>query len=179
VAKTSRVLTIAAAVLVGTFCIGGSAAATGRGQYRVDHGDMVNDLRVTPGATFAVTVAAICVPGYATAVRDVPISEKRAVYAEYGVTRHVTGSYEVDHLIPLELGGSNAISNLWPEPNDHPAGYLNSKDRLENRLHLLACTHRIDLVDAQRRIAFDWVAEYHRVLGVWPAPSGAAASLTP
>jgi 5-methylcytosine-specific restriction endonuclease McrA len=25
------------------------------------------------------------------------------------------GAFEVDHLIPLELGGDNVIANLWPE----------------------------------------------------------------
>jgi hypothetical protein len=25
-------------------------------------------------------------------------------------------AYELDHLIPLELGGSNDLRNLWPQP---------------------------------------------------------------
>jgi hypothetical protein len=37
---------------------------------------------------------------------------KREVYGEYGVTSHGLGDYEVDHLIALELGGSNSIKNL-------------------------------------------------------------------
>jgi hypothetical protein len=31
------------------------------------------------------------------------------------VFRQPRGAYEVDHLIPLELGGDNVIANLWPE----------------------------------------------------------------
>jgi hypothetical protein len=48
-------------------------------------------------------------------VRNVPAKMKREVYEEYGVTSHGRGDYEVDHLIPLELGSSNSIKNLWPE----------------------------------------------------------------
>jgi hypothetical protein len=36
--------------------------------------------------------------------RNVPESEKRQVYAEYRIRSHSSGQYEVDHLIPLELG---------------------------------------------------------------------------
>lgn len=28
----------------------------------------------------------------------------------------------MDHLIPLELGGSNRLTNLWPEPYDFSDG---------------------------------------------------------
>jgi hypothetical protein len=35
----------------------------------------------------------------------VPAWLKRQAYAEYGITQYKTGDYEVDHLIPLSLGG--------------------------------------------------------------------------
>jgi hypothetical protein len=50
----------------------------------------------------------LCVPGYAKKVRDVPAWLKRQAYDEYGITEHKPGDYEVDHLIPLSLGGSNS-----------------------------------------------------------------------
>ena len=56
----------------------------------------------------------MCVPGYAKKVRAVPAWLKRQAYAEYGITQYKTGDYEVDHLIPLSLGGSNSIHNLAP-----------------------------------------------------------------
>ena len=76
----------------------------------------LQDTACTPGDIISTaTRDQICQSGYSTSVRDVPESEKQAVYAEYGITHHSTGEYEVDHLVSLELGGSNDISNLWPE----------------------------------------------------------------
>jgi len=67
----------------------------------------------TPGAVFeSVTVEQVCTPGYARGVRTVATSTKIEVDAEYGITSHPPGAYEVDHLVSLELGGSNAIPNL-------------------------------------------------------------------
>src|SRR5215813_8363526 len=73
------------------------------------------DPKLTPGDTFEVTDQDVCVPGYAKKVRAVPAWLKRQAYTEYGITEYKTGDYEVDHLIPLSLGGSNSIRNLWPQ----------------------------------------------------------------
>src|SRR5262249_39654541 len=74
------------------------------------------DPACTPGAIFvSATVSQICAPGYSRAVRNVPESVKQSVYAEYGIASHIPRSYEVDHLVPLELGGNNTVANLWPE----------------------------------------------------------------
>ena len=73
------------------------------------------DPKLTPGDTFDVTAQDVCVPGYAKKVRAVPAWLKRQAYAEYEITQYKTGDYEVDHLIPLSLGGSNSIRNLWPQ----------------------------------------------------------------
>jgi hypothetical protein len=70
---------------------------------------IVPDPKLTPGDSFPVTVQGLCVPGYTKKVRNVPAEMKREVYEEYGVTSHGSGEYELDHLIPLELGGSNSI----------------------------------------------------------------------
>src|SRR5215469_17278159 len=73
------------------------------------------DAKLTPGDTFDVTAQDVCVSGYAKKVRAVPAWLKRQAYAEYGITEYKTGDYEVYHLIPLSLGGSNSIRNLWPQ----------------------------------------------------------------
>jgi len=56
--------------------------------------------------------------------------------------------YVIDHLVPLELGGSNDVRNLWPQPRNE----ARAKDRIEDELHETVCSGRIRLVDAQHRI---------------------------
>ena len=62
-----------------------------------------------------IDAATVCTPGYAKSVRHVSGKVKAQVYAEYGIVSHRPGEYEVDHLISLELGGSDDIKNLWPD----------------------------------------------------------------
>jgi len=118
------------------------------------------DPKRTPGATLEVTTADICVPGYTKKVRDVPDPVKRQVYAAYGIQTHAPREYEIDHLIPLELGGSNALTNLWPQSYQTHPWNAHVKDRLENALHRLVCAGQLPLDTAQRDIATDWIAAY-------------------
>lgn len=119
----------------------------------------------TPGAVFTnVTVAQICVSGYSASVRNVPESEKKAVFAAYDIVSHPTGAFEVDHLISLELGGSNDLANLWPEAANPNPGF-HDKDKLENRLHQLVCSGEMTLPEAQRDISGDWLRVYERLFG--------------
>jgi hypothetical protein len=93
------------------------------------------DPRLTPGAVLTTDAVAVCIPGYAHSVRNVSVATKRAVYAEYDIASHQPGEYEVDHLISLELGGSNDIANLWPESYLTQPWNAHAKDRIDNRLH--------------------------------------------
>jgi hypothetical protein len=131
---------------------------------------------LTPGTVLTTSAARVCASGYASSVRDVPESEKDAVYARYGVA-HVPYQHEVDHLVSLEVGGSNAITNLWPEPYAGRWG-ARTKDVLENRLHELVCSGRLSLPYAQRIEARNWVAAYKRYVstGLPPLPSGGSGS---
>ncbi len=69
--------------------------------------------------------------------------------------------YEVDHLIPLELGGSNDVTNLWPQSYVSTWG-AHIKDELENRLHKLVCAGTITLPEAQDAIKTDWIKAYRK-----------------
>jgi hypothetical protein len=117
----------------------------------------------TPGAIFPdATKDQICQSGYASSVRNVPTSEKDAVYAEYGITHHYAGEYEVDHLVSLELGGSNDIANLWPQAASPTPGF-HQKDQVENYLHDQVCSGAVSLQQAQIEIATNWLQIYQHM----------------
>lgn len=119
---------------------------------------------MTPGDIFSnVSMSDICTRGYTKSVRNVPVEIKRQVYAEYGVLfPQQRGAYEVDHFIPLELGGSNDIKNLWLEPAFPTPGF-HQKDIVENYLHEKVCSGKEDLTQAQKEIRSDWYAVYKRI----------------
>lgn len=122
------------------------------------------DPTLTPGRTRpGVTRQEVCTPGSSAKARHVTSATKRAVFRRYHVTPR-PGAYEVDHLISLELGGSNDLANLWPQAYHGPLN-AHDKDRLENQLHALVCAGRLRLEDAQRAIATDWVVAWKRYGG--------------
>jgi hypothetical protein len=133
------------------------------------------DRRCSPGARYSkLTKAVICAQTFRTGpIRNVPEWEKHAVEIEYGLEPKGYGStLEIDHIVSLELGGSNDIANLYPEKATLPAGApgFHVKDKLENRLHDLVCDGTMTLRSVQRGIVANWQALYKRVFGV--APTG-------
>lgn len=115
------------------------------------------DPACSPGAVEPnATTDQICAPGYSSGVGDVPDALGNQVYAEYGIASYSPGQYEIDHIIPLDLGGSNDISNLFPEAADPRPGF-HEKDLVENWLHDQVCSGAILLPDAQFAIARNWL----------------------
>jgi hypothetical protein len=107
---------------------------------------------LTPGAIFAdATAEQVCVVGYSASVRDVSNSLRDQVFSEYGLDGVDRSQYEVDHLIALELGGSNELTNLWPQPRSG-VDSATAKDTIENRLHDLVCNAQVSLTAAQSAI---------------------------
>jgi hypothetical protein len=76
--------------------------------------------------------------------------------------------YEVDHLIPLSLGESNSIRNLWPQSTKTSPWNSYVKDALERKLHKFVCAGQLDLQTAQREIASDWIEAYKKYVGKSP-----------
>lgn len=83
--------------------------------------------------------------------------------------------YEYDHLVPLELGGSSDVRNLWPELDtgspsqfDSTDSYgENAKDGVEDRLNDAVCSGQVTLAATQQAIAANWTTA-DAVLGVRP-----------
>jgi hypothetical protein len=70
--------------------------------------------------------------------------------------------YEIDHLVPLSIGGADVAENLWPQSYDTAPWNANVKDRLELKLLHLVCHGDIPMAQAQQEIATDWVAAYQK-----------------
>jgi hypothetical protein len=137
----------------------------------------------------AVAVTALAVPALAADIRPDP--NKTGGSLDYGTPREVCGhsrehrhfsntrrdevlrlygmlpgphpDYEIDHLVPVCLGGSNDVSNLWPQPRRsiEPKWNAEAKDRLETVLCNLVCDGLLDIGDAQEAIIKDWIGAYH------------------
>src|SRR3989338_10947982 len=119
------------------------------------------DRECTPGSVFAdATPAKICVSGYTKRVRSVSTKLRKQLFASYGVAYPPpTGAYELDHLVPLALGGDNSAANLFPEAAD-PEPRFKAKDVVEVYLQEGACAGQLDLAAAQTQVAEDWTAVY-------------------
>lgn len=128
--------------------------------YRHHGAALLPDKRYTPGVAAIKDKSKLCPHANTAARRHVTDSTKVRVCQEYGVFRiDCNGKkYEIDHVISLELGGSNDIKNLFPEPYESPGAH--EKDEVENLLHNWVCTGRVTLGWAQKHIADDWYSLY-------------------
>ena len=118
---------------------------------------LVQDPVKTPApADPALTEAVICSPTFTTKTfRKASKADRRCVLERYGKPSY---AYTYDHVVPLELGGSDGCDNLWPQPRAE----AKRKDRLENALnyHLCVC-HDVSLAEAQESMR-RWIEAYPR-----------------
>jgi hypothetical protein len=106
----------------------------------------------------------ICTPGWTKTVRP-PARITNTIKLEMMRARGVTdrSSYELDHIIPLELGGCpDCKENLWLEPYEPYPG-ARQKDKVENYLHRQVCNGTLPLEGAQRAIVTDWYKIYLQI----------------
>ena len=131
---------------------------------------------LTPGSTREVDVHTLCTTS-TKLVRNVPESVKKQVYIEYGLPGGNHTGYcdpdgcEDDHLISLELGGSNDIKNQWIQPYGGVVWNAHVKDRYENFLHSRICTGKMTIKEAQDEIRINWIEGYKKHPEL-PLPTG-------
>lgn len=125
------------------------------------------DLSKTPGDVLTTDAKVLCKDHYTKTVRSVPLKIAKQVFTLYGIPYAQHSKYEVDHLISLELGGSNDPKNLWPQKYCTKSDCFGAreKDVVETNLHMRICAGRIGVADAQHIIVTDWYAEYKRIKG--------------
>ena len=105
----------------------GQVTGTLAGPCQARHNGMLPDRHCTPGSidpavTQANIATTICRAGYTTTVRP-PESQTEHFKLDVAEPAYGQGdvSGELDHLVPLELGGSNDATNLWvPGPSPTP-----------------------------------------------------------
>jgi hypothetical protein len=117
---------------------------------------------VDPRVTQNNIQTTICRRGWTRTVRpsrDVTDAIKRNLVADMRVSPR---DYELDHIVPLELGGAPLdLRNLMLQPW---AGACNAhmKDDLERQPSIMVCAGDLTLKGAQHEIATDWRAAYKK-----------------
>lgn len=121
--------------------------------------------KLTPGAVDeTATKDNICNRGYARHARKhIPQSNKLKVFELYNIDWK-TDNFEVDHLIPLGLGGANSVINLWPQSYTTRPWNAHVKDKLETTLHSMVCSGDIDLKEAQDAFKVNWIESYKKYI---------------
>jgi hypothetical protein len=118
-------------------------------------------ISINPDVTQDTIGETICVTGYTATVRpstSYTNGVKLKLLWEAGLDESHISEYELDHIIPLAIGGHpRKLSNLMLQPWDGEQG-AHKKDGLERRLQGMVCRGDMSLVNAQRCIAEDWIA---------------------
>lgn len=122
----------------------------------------IPEASLTPGATRPATREDVCRSDPDQSARLIPASVRQKVFESYGLPHARPDAYEVDYLITPELGGSDDIRNLWPEPYSSTIWNAHVKDALEDRLHEMVCDGTLDLRTAQHDIASNWITAYKK-----------------
>ena len=116
---------------------------------------------LNPDVTQSTIHQTICVPGYTKQVRPAAsfTNGVKDLMLQRAGLKPAASNYTLDHIIPLAIGGHpRKMDNLQLQPWDE----AKRKDRIEVKLQCLVCSGQLPLRTAQRDIAEEWEAAYHR-----------------
>jgi hypothetical protein len=92
--------------------------------------------------------------------RGVTPAMEEAVFKRYRIAAEHRDYYVIDHLIPTELGGADAVQNLWPQRLDARPYGPHRKQVITRKLLELIAANRITISQAQREISEDWISAF-------------------
>ena len=126
---------------------------------------IIPDPTLTPGSVRTDDVREICSQGTAE-LRHWSRWRDDKILVEYGLPAGPHPDFEIDHLIPLGIGGADDDANLWPEPRRSIESEWNAeaKDRLEYAMRDRVCSGVLDVREAQAMIAADWTEAYRKII---------------
>ncbi len=155
----------ALAVFAATIAIARHSRPGGRPPVASANRRDVPDPSLTPGLADSRTRQDLCPPAAGSGPARVSRQMALAVFRAHGIPAPRPRAYELDHLVPPELGGATARENLWPQPYKGLVWNAGAKDALEDRLLDAMCSGEVSLSAAQRALAADWVAAYRKYFG--------------
>jgi hypothetical protein len=91
---------------------------------------------------------------------------ERKVFSRYQIPWRRRLEFKVDHLIPLELGGADAVENLWPQSLYVRPYNAMRKELLTECLLARIAAGKMTLAKAQEEISEDWISCFVEYLGM-------------
>jgi hypothetical protein len=91
---------------------------------------------------------------------------ERKVFARYHIPWRRRLEFKVDHLIPLELGGADAVENLWPQSLYVRPYNAMRKELVTQCLLARIAAGKMTLAKAQEEISEDWISCFVEYLGM-------------
>lgn len=110
---------------------------------------------LTPGMVASSDARKVCALGDTAELRGYSgrPNTKRAIMRAYGLGNRRSADFELDHRVPLCLGGADVVANLWPQPWPE----AREKDKIEEWACRAVCdTHMMSLQAAQAIFLGDW-----------------------
>jgi len=128
------------------------------GPYLHSNGFLLPDPKLTPGAVRTIEPEVYCHQRTGP-LRRISAATKDSVYKAFGwsLKKHPKG--EIDHLVPLELGGADVRQNLWFQP----APEFYAKDSVENWARKQVCAGLLNGVWVQELFKTDWTHLYQHM----------------